>query len=298
MKIEATKKNLNILEIFSSETRIGIIELLAGEPKNIGELAACLGLSSAVITKHIQKMQGAGIVKCESMTGIRGMQKICSLAVDQVVFQLKPDIARDNHCFLTIPVGQYSSFEIKPTCGLSSVTQIIGVVDDPRYFADPDHVKASHIWFGSGWVEYVIPNYLLVNQKIKRLNITLEISSEAPGYNENWPSDIVFSINDIEIGQWTCPGDFGERTGVFTPEWWQSGSQYGLLKTLQVNETASFIDGIRISGVKASELEIEYGKGITFKVASPKNARNPGGINIFGQGWGNYGQDITVSLEY
>ncbi|GHV78648.1 hypothetical protein AGMMS49944_04390 [Spirochaetia bacterium] len=57
------------------------------------------------------------------------------------------------------------------------------------------------------------------------------MSSETPGTNKNWLSDITMWINTIEIGSWTSPGDFGDRRGMLTPSWWKlEGSQYGLLK--------------------------------------------------------------------
>jgi len=48
----------------------------------------------------------------------------------------------------------------------------------------------------------------------------MEISSEAPSYNNNYPSDIVFSLKKIELGTWTSPGDFGDKRGNFNPQWW------------------------------------------------------------------------------
>src|SRR5690606_1909033 len=109
-------------------------------------------------------------------------------------------------------------------------TSIIGMIDDPRYFSDPDHIHAKHLWFASGYVEYRIPNYTVTTQTITGVTISLEICSEAPGFNENWPSDITFSLNDVALGTWTCPGDFGKKRGAYTPDWWVNMTQYGLLK--------------------------------------------------------------------
>jgi predicted transcriptional regulator len=52
---------------------------------------------------------------------------------------------------------------------------------------------------------------------IKSLEPSMEMSSEIPGTNTNWPSDISVWINEKEIGVWTSPGDFGDRRGKFTP---------------------------------------------------------------------------------
>jgi len=43
-----------------------------------------------------------------------------------------------------------------------------------------------------------------------------------PGTNADWPSDISLWVNDVKIGTWTSPGDYGDRRGVHTPRWWNS----------------------------------------------------------------------------
>jgi predicted transcriptional regulator len=299
MNIGVNRKHLGFLECFSSETRVAMIELLSESSLNIKELAAKLSLSSAIVTKHIQKLEEAGIVKCDSVAGIRGMQKICSLALDEATLQFRPKPAvPDNRITTEIPVGQYVSFSVKPTCGLASETKLIGITDDPRYFAHPSHVEANHLWFGSGYVEYQVPNFLLGNQKPRSLEVSLEVCSEAPDFKENWPSDISFFINDILIGVWTSPGDFGLEKGVFSPSWFTYGSKYGLLKTLLVNESGSYIDGMQISEVTIHELSIRFGSEIMFRLASLETSRNCGGINLFGRNSGNYNQGIIVTMTH
>jgi len=305
MRLQADRTNLAVFECFSSETRLRLIELLNERPMNIKELADAVELSSAIVTKHVQKMEEAGLLATESIAGKRGMQKLCRIALPELTIALRkesagadrPAAAVDRY-EVSLPVGQYSSCAVKPTCGLASEHGIIGMVDDPRYFSDPEHVKASHLWFGSGFVEYRIPNYLLRNQTPLSLDISLEICSEAPGYNENWPSDITFYVNDVLLGTWTCPGDFGETRGVYTPEWWINRSQYGLLKTLSVSATGCYIDGVRLSDVTLDALRLAYGETISFRVAALETSRHVGGVTLFGKGFGNYNQDIHVSLTY
>lgn len=300
VNIEVSVKNMNFLEAFASETRVKIIELLNEKPLNVKEIAAYLDISSAIVTRHIQKLEQAGIIKCENSAGKRGTQKVCSLKLEQATLQFKFKVSEANantYC-CSIPVGQYSSYDIKPTCGLASTGGVIGVVDDPRYFADPDHIQAGIIWFGQGFIEYRIPNYLLSNQRAKFVQITLEICSEAPGYNEDWPSEITFYLAGRELGFWTSPGDFGSSKGIFTPDWWNLGTQYGLMKTIIINETGSYVDGIQISTVTVNDLDIRYGKEILFRMASLVKSKNSGGVTLFGKGFGNYSQDIQVKIGY
>ncbi|SDN41333.1 Predicted transcriptional regulator [Paenibacillus sp. yr247] len=299
MQIEVSTKNMSFLECFSSETRVKMIELLHHEPLNIKQLSQRLEISSAIVTKHIQKLEQAGIVSSENATGIRGTQKICHLKLEQAVLQFKPKKQSELPTnSLSIPVGQYSSFEVKPTCGLASPTQLIGVLDDPRYFADPGHVHAGILWFGSGYVEYRIPNFLHRNQKLRSLEISFEICSEAPGYNENWPSDISFFINEIPLGMWTSPGDFGAQRGVLSPDWWSSSNtQHGLLKVISVGTAGSYLDGTKISDTTMDDLSVTFAKDINFRIASLETSPNCGGITLFGKNFGNYAQDIVVTMH-
>ncbi|MEV5027556.1 ArsR/SmtB family transcription factor [Paenibacillus sp. LPE1-1-1.1] len=299
MNIEVTSRNLKFLECFSSDTRVKIIELLNIKPMNIKELAEALGISSAIVTKHIQKLEEASIITTESVPSSRGRQKICHLTLESATLQFRvKEQADQNRYAVSIPIGQYSSYEVKPTCGLSSDTKIIGMVDDPRYFSDPEHVKACHLWFGSGYIEYRIPNYLVGKQSIRSISISLEICSEAPHYNENWPSDLSFYLNDVCLGVWTCPGDFGAVKGVYTPAWWDLGTQHGLLKQITIDAEGSYIDGIRMSDRTIKDLAVGFGEDIRFRICAPETATHSGGLSMFGKQFGNYDQDIQVYVAY
>ena len=298
MQIDATADNLPVLEALASETRLAMIALLNRRALNISELAESLDISSAIVTRHVQKLEAAGLVRCSTQSGRRGMQKICSLAEDSVTLRLRTVTRNADVHVHEIPIGQYTAFCVQPTCGLASATGLIGMSDDPRYFADPAHVQAELLWFGCGWVEYRIPNYLLGNQVAKSIEISLELCSEAPRYDEHHPSDIGFAINGRPLGLWTSPGDFGARKGTYTPDWWNGGTQYGLLKTIRVDETGSYIDGVRMSDAVITELAIQYGGEITFRLGVDEHARHMVGLNLFGRAFGNYRQDIRVTLAY
>ena len=196
-------------------------------------------------------------------------------------------------------VGHFSDYKVYPTCGLASGTAIIGEVDDTRYFSHPDRYSADILWFTRGYVEYVIPNFIPFAQKIDQLTISLEISSEAPGVNDIWPSDISFILNDKKVATWTSPGDFGNVTGIFTPDWWYPNwNQYGLLKILVINKKGTFIDGLQVSDVSIQDFALDYRSTIKLKLAVEDNAEHVGGLTIFGKNFGNYNQDISIRMNY
>jgi predicted transcriptional regulator len=117
-------------------------------------------------------------------------------------------------------------------------------------------------------------------------------------HNDSWPSDITLWVNGVEVGTWTCPGDFGGQRGRLTPEWWDSkDSQYGVLKRWLINSEGSFIDGYQLSRVTLRDLGIEGQSVITLRLGVKEDAHNIGGINLFGSTFGNYPQDITLRIE-
>ena len=298
MKIAVNTNNMRLFECLSSPTRIRIIELLGEGAKNISELAQALDMSSAMITRHISILEECDIVQTESIPGKRGLQKVCSLSANEITLTFRRETSGVQIRQVSIPIGQYSAYEVHPTCGLLSTKEYIGVCDDPRYFSSPDRVKASLLWFQTGWVEYKIPSYVIIHKNIKSIEISLEICSEFPNYKEDHPSDIHFYLNDIFLGVWVSPGDFGKKKGVYTPDWWRDGTQYGLLKNIRITKTGTMLDGIHLSDTTLDDIPIEIGKDLVLRIAVPANTKHPGGVNIFGKGFGNYDQDIEVRIEY
>ena len=196
-------------------------------------------------------------------------------------------------------MGQYSNYDVYPTCGISTRKMLIGEVDDPRYFAHPDRINAGILWFSKGYVEYLIPNVLPTAQKIDEITFSMELSSEAPGVNNDWPSDISFVLNDVPIGVWISPGDFGDVRGIFTPDWWfPNWNQYGLLKMLVINHRGTFVDGLKISDVTLDRFSLDYKSTIRFRMEVREDAVHVGGLTLFGNGFGNYGQGIKVRMRY
>ncbi len=300
MNIELSEKYLPVYEALASNVRIQIIHLLSEKSMNIKELAEALGLSSAIMTMHIRKLEKAGIVVSEMTPGKGGApQKVCSLDVDhiEILFPEKQAIPLDNYRF-DVSIGHYTDIQAYPTCGICTKDKIIGVFDDPRYFLDPDRLQAKIFWFGHGHVEYKVPIFLERGELPMELDITMELSSEAPHTNNDWPSDITFFLNGVNVGSWTSPGDFGDKRGKLNPGWWLSSlNQFGLLKRLSINHDGTFMDGIRISDVTLDDVQVKNGL-LTLRIAVLEESKNVGGLTLFGSGFGNYNQDIIIKLYY
>ncbi|MCR5273194.1 MAG: winged helix-turn-helix transcriptional regulator [Lachnospiraceae bacterium] len=300
LHITSLSEGLEIFKALGSDVRIEILNLLLeNNNMNMNELASKLNLTNGALTSHVKKLESCGLITTSNESAGHGNQKICSIHLDKILVDLIKDVDDENVYNAELSIGHYTNYEIAPTCGLASADHLIGEVDDARYFDHPDRYNAEILWFTKGFVEYAIPNFIPPAQKITQITISLELSSEAPGVNNDWPSDISFYLNGTKIGQWTSPGDFGDVRGIFTPDWWfDNWNQYGLLKLLVINKRGTFIDGLKISDVNINSFNLDYRSNIRFKVSVDDDANHIGGVTIFGKSFGNYGQGIKVSLNY
>lgn len=299
MNLDISDKSLPVYEALASGVRHKIIHLLAKKPMNISELSEAVALSSAIMTMHIKKLEKAGIIRIEMLPSRGGVQKMCSLHVEQaeIIFPNKMEHIREYHQS-EISIGHFSDFQVEPTCGLASAEKFISIVDEPRSFLDAERFMAKILWFSEGFIDYKIPNFLLSTEKPKELVISMEIGSEAPLTNNNWPSDITFYLNNICLGTWTSPGDFGDKRGKYNPSWWPDDiNQYGLLKHLTVTNHGTRMDGNPISEVTLDQVNV-WDKQWTLRIAVESGSRNVGGLTLFGSNFGNYKQDIMFRLYY
>ena len=300
LHIEKLSDGLSLFKALGSEVRLEIVRLLVEEPMNMNELAGRLHITNGALTTHIRKLEECGVVAVSNDSSGHGNQKICQVVPDKLLVDIKrPQLPAENTCSVDLKVGRYSNCRVYPTCGLATGERIIGVVDDFRYFSHPDHFDADILWFTQGFVEYQVPNFAPPYGRITQLTVSAELSSEAPGVNNQWPSDISFSINDVLVGTWTSPGDFGDVRGIFTPDWWfPNWNQYGLLKMLVINHRGTFVDGLKISDVTLDRFGLDYKSTIRYRLEVREDAVHVGGLTLFGNGFGNYGQGIKVRMRY
>ena len=295
------EEGIEVLKAFASAARVRILKLLHDRGAlNVNEIAQALDLPQSSVSSNVQVLEDAGLIRTETQRARKGNQKICHTLFDEVLVMFKPDpkSASANRIEVAMPLGLYTSCEVSAPCGLCSGDGIIGLLDVPDTFLDPGRMSAGLIWFTRGYVEYQFPNNIsLMQGKLADLEFSLELSSEVPGTAANWPSDITFSVNQVDIGTWTSPGDFGDQRGVYTPSWWKlKGSQYGKLKSVRVTADGTYVDGLKISPVSLKDLDVEAHRSIRFRVGVHDDAKHPGGINIFGRGFGNYDQDIVMRI--
>jgi predicted transcriptional regulator len=295
-------ENRDAINALAAPVRLAILQLLRQSgPMNVNMISAALQLPQSTIATNIKVLEAARLIHTEAAKARKGQQKICSVPFDGVLIRLDGAAPRqrDDLVEVAMPIGLYTGCEVSAPCGLCSTEGIIGLLDVPDFFLDPGRMRASLAWFGRGFVEYKFPNNArLLEKSVEALEFSMEMSSEVPGTNVNWPSDISIWVNGVKVGTWTSPGDFGDKRGTFTPRWWKlAGSQYGRLVTWRISERGSFVDKAQVSKVDIGRLELGRHHSIRLRIGIDEGAKHPGGVNIFGKGFGNYDQDILMRMR-
>jgi len=139
----------------------------------------------------------------------KGQQKICAARFDEIVIRLDGEETSRQKDIIEVEMPLRTLYELQRvgTVRPCSTEGIMGVLDVPDLFLDPCRVQAALIWFGRGYVEYKFPNNAKVlGVPVTALEFALELSSEVPGTNANWPSDISLWVNDVKVGTMDVAG--------------------------------------------------------------------------------------------
>ena len=289
-----------VLKALDSLNRIRILRYLSDRVASVNDIAAALDLPTSTAALHVETLEEAGLIRAELEPASRGLRKVCARMFDRVVLDLPvAEAPRDQAVEMTMPIGAFVDCQVTPTCGLLSDTGIIGMLDDAASFYEPNRMDAQLLWFHQGYVEYRFPSRMPSGAQPESLRLSMEVCSEAPLHNPDWPSDITVWINGVEVGTWTSPADFGGEPGRLTPEWWTPrNTQYGLLKVWHVDEHASAVDGMRVSGVTIRDLNLAKSSFVAVRIGVKPDAAHVGGINLFGRKFGNYPQDLILRIGY
>jgi len=297
MPIEEVER---IAKGLASDSRLEILNVLGERTRSVNEIAELLHMPGSTATLHINVLERSGLIDTQLVPARRGLQKICSRRYDRVVIDMTSSQKQSQlSAEVAMPLGGYTDIQVYPYCGIAGELGIIGLLDDPASFYEPDHIYAELIWFRQGYLEYRFPNRLPPHTTIDSLHLSMEISSAAPLHSDDWPSDISIWMNERQIGTWTCPSDFGGHRGALTPGWWEDDkSQYGLLKVWKVTRDGSYVDGVKVSDVTCSHLKLDQQPFIAVRIGVRADAEHVGGINLFGSRFGNYPQHLLMTLNY
>jgi predicted transcriptional regulator len=297
IRIETIDDGIPLFKALSSEIRVKIISLLTKHRElNMNELSEKLGIPGSTLTVQIKLLEECGILDVRGVDGSRGMQKLCSLKESRLLIEMFESPARHKRLHCEIPVGAYSEFTVIPPCGLALSSALIGTEDNPLYFDAPERTGAGLVWFSAGFIEYPIPNYLPDEGRLLELQISLEITSHLPrAVIRDKSRGLLFSINQIAVGSWIVPLNEDNYHSLYSPAWWDAPRiRSGKIKLLTINREGTFIDGNNwVSNVTIGQLDIRPGKRLRLRISSQGS-----GVTLFGHGFGNYNQDISVTSIY
>ena len=293
---------LQISYALSSPERIKIIKSLLVESKSSATLSQELDIPATTLARHIDVLANAKLIFLNYQPGPKGHTKFCALATLGYSVSFAPTAQESNNhpaYSIELPIGMFSHCHITAPCGMLSDKNKIADFDEPSTFFVPERINAECLWFDKGFISYNFPTPKHTQTKnMSEITFSFEICSETNCYNNNWPSDITVYINNIELLTFTSPGDFGGRRGKYTPEFWPiTSTQFGLLKTITVNNAGVFLDNQCVNkNITFNSLNIFEGSAIQFKLGIKDDAKHKGGINLFGKNFGDYPQAIKMVL--
>ncbi|MFV0341509.1 MAG: ArsR/SmtB family transcription factor [Anaerocolumna sp.] len=299
IKLNNQDKLVNVCKALSTPIKIEILKFLCARPAIISDVAAHFGIPLSSAALHIKMLETAGLISVQPIPGSKGAQKLCGVLVSRVdIDVLDVDTVNPNFLFReSMPIGSYFDYDVTPPCGIVSEVSDLGAEDSLGGFFSPERCKAQLIWLTHGHLEYRFSNTVLKSAPSNKIQFTFEICSEALGYNQNWRSDVSIWMNNTEIGIIECPGDYGGRTGKLNPYWWNdSSTQYGDLRKIWITDHGCFIDEQKVSNHTISSLGLDKGNYMSFKIGVKPDAKFMGGLNLFGEKFGDYPQNIVMEV--
>lgn len=286
----------------SSPIRIKILDLLGNSPMKLSDIADALDIQVSSAAIHMDILLDAGIVSVDNSIKHKGHVKFFSYVKEKSIVVNLRNIEKQNNkdkkYVYKINIGDYTDAELH-NFGFASEECMLNDNDEQMVFVDSRH-KAQALWAGKGWVKYTIPNNYTQDGDIEKIDVTLEICSEAIGYNHTFPSEISFYLNDTKLCTYLCPGDFGDRYGKYTPSWWyKESTKYGMLTNICVTKNGVFLNGKSVNtNVDIQSLDLSKGNKTTLKISVDDDAKHQGGFNLFGEKFGDYNIPIVFTVYY
>jgi predicted transcriptional regulator len=106
-------------------------------------------------------------------------------------------------------------------------------------------------------------------------------------------------VNGVELATYTSPGDYGGRRGRLNPEWWSDqSSQYGVVKALKITNECVYLDETAVSTQTINKLGLLDNDYFTFRIGIKENSKNQGGVNIFGEKFGDFAQGLLYMVDF
>lgn len=302
--------NLNVLEddeetiskVFdglSHPIRVKIIKTLCGYPyvHEFNLLQSKIKVPKTTLIYHLNKLEEAGVIALLYKNTETRSKKLVSKIINSINLEMRKVLVEPKPKSMSniqeIPVGAYDTYEgdnLDFVYDHELINQIYNNFYDPRHYA------AKLIYTKQGIISYKFSNAFAVRNGVDKLNISLEICSEAPYFDNDYKSDITFWLNDVELCTITLKGDYGDRRGKLNPEWWTNlFTQYGELVNISVDKNGVFVKEKLVNkNITIDDLKMTDNIFAKLTLGNKRFALNQGGFNIFGSEFGDYPQEIII----
>ena len=292
-----------VARALASRPRVEVLQLI--DRRNVisvNEIATVLRIPLSSAAMHVCVLEEAGLITSEKHPGIRGLVKMCTCKHQEVVFQMREKSSRVLKSEeQSLPLGSYACARgVKGPSGLASREGPIGEYNQLRSFYLPERLNAQIIWFGSGWLEYLFAVPPEPEARLEELEITFEVCANAKADGKSWRSSVGVKVNGVELGVQDCICRRPERRGRLNPEWWPDvATQYGELMQWRVTREGVWRQNERLSDISLEQvLEGRPESGISVEVGRNPDEKVSNGINLFGEGFGDYAQGIRLQTRY
>ena len=286
----------------SSSVRLKILYLLREGPKTLYALQQLTGLSATSINMHIKKLEAAKLIHLEYSPNKKGGYQLVFLCFARAeIFSKGCNMIPDKKSLtVSMPIGLFTE-------AISYSTYFRLTTDDPNDRPDvpisifsPKRSRAGIIYTDGGKISYTFAKENFKNKNISGILLSLEICSECPYYSNTWKSNITFYLNGVELCTYESPGDYGDRPGKCSPAFWKSvlATQYGQLVKIFINAEGTFLNDKLQSNVSLNHLKIDGENNLIFTIETKRDCEFYGGFNIFGKNFGDYPQDIELTIYY
>ena len=70
------------------------------------------------------------------------------------------------------------------------------------------------------------------------------------------------------------------------------------MKTLRITQDCIYLDETPVNTQNIAKLKMQEGDYITFRIGVKKDAKHQGGLNLFGERFGDYAQGLVYAVDY
>lgn len=290
-----------VFKALGNEIRLEIIKMAFHGNTRVSEIGKKLNLGNSTVLFHIEVLRKAGLIRVDYEPNKKGFVQNVTVKHSMMglaLFYTTDEMLKNefNYYSVEMPVGAYVDARVDDYLSYADDFKVYNPVESGIF--SPERMNASLLWLSkSGFVEYAFPAEWK-SKKVECVEFSLEICSEAPLSRMGWKSDVTFSLDGKELCSYVCPHDFGDRRGVLTPSWWkEGGTTYGELIRIGVRRDGVYLNGEKVSyDITLALFEKKPSDRSLFKVECKKDSEFVGGFNIFGKTFGDYPQDIRMTV--